>query len=178
MDINNPLYDTDYPSTITDEPDLEIAQEGQEIHNREMIIADDGTTYRSLRPTTRSISGISKPNPRYALSIATSNILPPKSVHQALQIPEWKKAMDTEILAMNENDTWELIDRHPNDNIIGSIWLFKVKEKADGTLDRLKVRLVANGTNQVEGFDYNETFSPVIKPVSIRIILAIAVTNN
>lgn len=74
--------------------------------------------------------------------------------------------MVDEYSAMIRNDT--------GDNVVNCIWLFKIKEAAD----RLKARLVANSANQVKCLIYHETFSPVIKPVSIRIVLSLAVTNG
>jgi len=80
--------------------------------------------------------------------------------------------------ALMRNETWELIPRSEKENVIINIWLFKVKERSDGTVERLKARLVANGTNQVEGKDYSETFRPVVKPKSIRKVLTIAVSRG
>lgn len=72
-------------------------------------------------------------------------------VWHALELSEWKVAMTLEFDAMIENDTWEPVDQSLVDNIINSIWLFKVKQKVDSFLDRLKACLIANDTNQIEG---------------------------
>ena len=61
---------------------------------------------------------------------------------------------------------------------MGCKWVFTVKENADGTVNRYKARLVAKGFHQVVGSYFNETFSPVIKPVTVRLILTLALTNN
>jgi histone deacetylase 1/2 len=71
-----------------------------------------------------------------------------------------------------------LVPLPTNRKAIGCKWVFCVKENADGTVNKYKARLVAKGFHQVHGFDFNETFSPVIKPVTIRIILTLALTYN
>lgn len=77
---------------------------------------------------------------------------------------------------MERNKTWSLVPLPPNRKTIGCKWVFRVKENADGSVNKYKARLVAKGFHQVLGFDFNETFSPVIKPVTIRIILTLALT--
>ena len=64
----------------------------------------------------------------------------------------------------------------PNRKAIGCKWVFRVKENSDGTLNKFKARLVAKGFHQVQGFDFTKTFSPVIKPITIRLILTLALS--
>ena len=66
----------------------------------------------------------------------------------------------------------------PNRKAIGCKWVFRVKENIDGSINKFKVRLVAKGFNQVQGFDFSKTFSPVVKLVTIRLILTLAITNK
>ncbi|MCI27024.1 retrovirus-related Pol polyprotein from transposon TNT 1-94, partial [Trifolium medium] len=66
----------------------------------------------------------------------------------------------------------------PHRQAIGCKWVFRVKENPDGSVNRYKARLVAKGFHQRQGFDFTETFSPVVKPVTIRIILTIAITHH
>ncbi|OMO89257.1 hypothetical protein CCACVL1_07965 [Corchorus capsularis] len=131
---------------------------------------------------TRQSHGIAKPNPKYFNDdfcfTATSIPIEPKSVKTALKHPDWKAAMEEEIHALMQNDTWELVPPSNSMNIVGCKWVFKTKTKADGSLERLKARLVAKGFNQVPGVDFLETFSPVVKPATIRVVLTIALARD
>ncbi|GJZ34091.1 ribonuclease H-like domain-containing protein [Tanacetum coccineum] len=84
-----------------------------------------------------------------------------------LRDPNWKQAMCDEYKALIDNSTWVLVPRPPNVNIVRSMWLYKHKYNANGSLNRYKARLVANGHSQQQGIDYDETFSPVVKPATI-----------
>lgn len=80
--------------------------------------------------------------------------------------------------AQIKNKTWGLVPRPYGANVINSMWLYKHKCDADGTIRRHKSRLVANGKTQEEGVDFDETFSPVVKPATIRMVLNIALSRG
>jgi hypothetical protein len=102
----------------------------------------------------------------------------PSHFQAALGIPHWRAAMELEIQALHKNDTWQLVPSRSGVNVIDSKWVFKVKKHADGTIERYKARLVAKGFKQRYGLDYEDTFSPVVKPATIRILLSLAVTRG
>lgn len=119
--------------------------------------------------TTRSKAGIFKPK---AFTASTE----PKSVKVALSDPKWKHAMIEEYQALMRNKTWDLVPLPAGKQPIGSKWVFRMKYNADGSLNRHKARLVEKGFHQVPGFDFSETFSPVVKPITIRVVLSHALT--
>ncbi|GKF60295.1 ribonuclease H-like domain-containing protein [Tanacetum coccineum] len=80
--------------------------------------------------------------------------------------------------ALITNGTWVLVPRPANVNVVRSMWLFKHKFNADGSLCSYKARLVANGHSQQQGIDCDETFSPVVKPATIRTVLSLAVSRE
>lgn len=102
----------------------------------------------------------------------------PHDLEQALSDPGWKEAMDTEYSALLKNQTWTLVPPRKGINIIDSKWVFEVKKKPDGAVERLKARLVAKGFKQRYGIDYLDTFCPIIKPATIRIFLSLAVSQG
>ena len=101
--------------------------------------------------------------------------LPKLYIHD-LRDHNWIIAMQNEFDALISYRTWTLVPRPMGANVVRSMWLFKKKYKVDGTLDRYKSRLVANGKIQRPGIDCDETFSPVVKPSTIHIVLSIAVS--
>ena len=102
----------------------------------------------------------------------------PRHFQAALSIPHWRAAMEQEFYALQQNDTWRLVPPKSRVNIIDSKWIFKIKRHADGSIERYKARLVAKGFKQRYGLDYEDTFSPVIKPTTIRLLLSLAVTRG
>jgi hypothetical protein len=102
----------------------------------------------------------------------------PGSYSDALRLPHWQKAMQEEYDALINNGTWQLVPPVSGRSPVDCKWVFKVKRHADGSVERYKARLVAKGFRQRYGLDYAETFSPVIKPTTVRLLLSIAVSRG
>jgi len=130
---------------------------------------------------TRSMKGITKPRTMFNLSLSHSNhtISPIPTNHKlTLSDPNWKSAMQSEFDALIRNKTWDLVPRPRDANLIRCMWIFKHKKNSNGSFERYKARLICDGRSQVAGVDCDETFSPVVKPATIRTVLAIALSHS
>jgi hypothetical protein len=115
------------------------------------------------------------PPARYweAANVAVSE---PQTYIEAMQssdAKQWESAIKAEYESLIQNSTWQLVSPPAGRDIVKCKWVFKVKHNADGSIDRYKARLVAKGYTQREGIDYEETFSPVVRITSVRILLSI-----
>ena len=98
----------------------------------------------------------------------------PTKVEEALQDESWVEAMHDELLQFQRYDVWTLVLRSEGKNIISTKWIFRNKTDEEGNVIRNKAHLVASGYSQMEGVDYDETFVPVARMESIRILLVLA----
>ena len=111
-----------------------------------------------------------------AFMIALQDKAEPKSLKEALSslvAKEWNNVMNEEMESIRINQVWDLVDLPLRRKTIGNKWVLKVKRKVDGFIERYKVCLVTKGYTQQEGVDYEETFSSIVRFVSIHLILAI-----
>lgn len=102
--------------------------------------------------------------------MAIDSVQIPNSIQEALEHPGWKKAVSEGIMALEKNGTWVISDLPPGKRPVGRKWVFSVKHKADGSIERLKARLVAKEFTQSYGIDYQETFAPEAKLNTIRVL--------
>ena len=98
----------------------------------------------------------------------------PCTFEEAVQQPIWVDAMVEEYDSIVRNSVWDVVLRPENKSVVSSHWLYKVKQAADGSVEKHKARFVARGFSQVEGIDYDENFSPVARYSSIRSMLALS----
>ena len=102
------------------------------------------------------------------------SLIEPKNIKEALKDADWIQAMQEELHQFERNQVWRLVPRPKNKNVIGTRWVFRNKLDDTGAVSRNKARLVAQGYNQEEGIDYDETFAPVARIEAIRLLIAFA----
>ena len=98
----------------------------------------------------------------------------PSSLEEAVEEPTLVDAMIEEYDSIIRNSAWEIVPRPVGKSVVGSRWIYKVKQAADGSVEKYKARFVARGFSQIEGIDYEETFAPVARYSSIRTIIALS----
>ena len=103
-----------------------------------------------------------------------NNIHIPNKLSEALSDEKWKNAMREEMQALEKNQTWEIVDLPSGKKSVGCKWVFTMKYKLDGSLERYKVIPVAKGYTQTYGVDYQETFAPTAKMNTVRVLLSLA----
>jgi hypothetical protein len=130
---------------------------------------------------TRGKTGFRVVLDHLVLTVVTSSPTPspiPSSARAALADPHWRAAMEDEYGALISNGIWELFSRSQRSNVVTGKWVFTHKLCANGTLDRYKARWVFRGFTQCPGVDYDETFSPVVKPATVCTVLTTAVSRT
>ena len=98
----------------------------------------------------------------------------PSSFEEAVVEPAWVDAMVEEYDSIVRISAWDIVPRPEGKSVVGSRWIYKVKQAADGSVEKYKARFVARGFSQIEGIDYEETFAPVARYSSIRTILSLS----
>lgn len=141
----------------------------------------------SVHPmTTRSRAGIFKPKHFADLATLGSSSIhvalfankDPKGFKSAAKHTKWLEAMNEEMSALRINETWDLVPRPLTSNIVCSKWVFRTKFQSEGSIERYKARLVAQGFTQIPGLDYSHTFSHVVKASTVHIVLSLVVLKN
>lgn len=134
------------------------------------IASDSSTPPRRFKTLTDLYANTEQINEcQFALTVAD-----PSSFEEATGKKEWIKAMEEELEAIEKNNTWSLVQVPTGRNVVGLKWLYKTKRGADQQVVRYKARLVAKGYSQEKGVDFEETFAPVARFETIRMVIAIA----
>jgi Reverse transcriptase (RNA-dependent DNA polymerase) len=128
---------------------------------------------------SKTKTSMSKPQALINTILNSTNLdTDPTTYTQASKHEHWRVVMANELDALAVNHTWSLVPNSEASNVIRCKWVYKIKRKSDGSIDRYKARLVAKGYTQEEGIDFTETYSLVVKSTTIRLILSIAVTQH
>uniref|UniRef100_A0A6N2MZF3 Integrase catalytic domain-containing protein n=1 Tax=Salix viminalis TaxID=40686 RepID=A0A6N2MZF3_SALVM len=113
-----------------------------------------------------------------AFLTAISSEHEPKNFKEAQSQQVWRTAMDEELAALAENKTWSIVPLPKGKHAVDSRWIYKTKFNSDGSINRHKARLVAQGFTQEFGVDYKETFAPVAKMTTVRVLLSVSINNG
>ncbi|KAL0393089.1 UNVERIFIED_CONTAM: Retrovirus-related Pol polyprotein from transposon RE2, partial [Sesamum radiatum] len=159
------------PTTSTE---IEIRRSSRHTHRHTWM--QDFECYFSDISTPALVQSVNTAHTKFVDTL--NKLQEPRSCVQAMQHQAWIQAMDAEIQALEHNQTWDITPLSKDKKAIGSRWIYKLKLKPNGTVDRYKARLVAKGYTQVEGVDFFESFSPIAKVVTVRVLLALAASKN
>lgn len=197
LNIDEEVAENDAVASEASSPDEQ--QDSDESSNSSPTAGEDETTEtveqhvveeETIDPPTnlrRSTRIRKTPGAWWAAALVTAGLLShahviteiPNSYKQAMDSPKarfWQKGIDKELASQHKNKTWTLVPRSQASNVLTSRWVFGVKQLPDESgklVETAKGRLVARGFQQVEGIDYTETFAPVIKFTTIRLLLAL-----
>jgi hypothetical protein len=161
-------------------PDISISSTTFNPDNLQVVLSIPSLNLHPMQ--TRSKSGITKQKAFLASiqdsSMVDMSLTEPATYKSAIKAPVWLQAMQDEITALHTQGTWSLVSLPAKRTLVGCKWIFKIKRHSDGSIARHKARLVAQGFSQEPGLDYGDTFSPVVKPATIRLVLALAAHFN
>ncbi|CAH9145935.1 unnamed protein product [Cuscuta epithymum] len=163
------------PSTITTPPSVPAVTEKLPSPLAPSPTASSPVNCHPMQ--TRAKSGIFKPKTIFNLKTDIS-ACDPSCFSMANKDVKWREAMAEEFNALIDNHNWDLVPFNPRKNVVGSKWIYKTKFNSDGFVERYKARLVAQGFTQQAGVDFSETFSLVVKPTTVRIVLSLAISFN
>ena len=137
-----------------------------------------GTRTCTRHPIAKYISYDNLSAKYRAFTTKISKLVLPRNIKEALAEPNWRLAVFEEMEALRKNGTWEVVQLPSEKKVVGCKWVFTVKSRADGSVERYKARLVAKGFTQTYGIDYQETFAFVAKINTIWVLLSLAVNSN
>ena len=138
----------------------------------------DFVMYKPTHPISNCVS-YKRVTPNHAAFLSTiSNYQEPQNFHEANSQEVWKEAMQEELKALDQHNTWSITKLPTGKKAVGCKWIYKLKFKSDGSIERHKARLVARGFTQTFEVDYKETFAPVAKMNTVRVLLSVAVNKG
>jgi hypothetical protein len=176
-DMGNPSEDPRFSSptsTVTSSSEMDQGDRG----SNEVQSQEEGNA-QALRRSTRMVTRPARYRDEnfvstYSCFFSGSSDGEPSCFEEAKGNKSWEDAMDEEMQALRKNETWDLVPKPKGVDPVTCKWVYKLKRKADGSVERYKARLVARGFSQRYGEDYEETFSPVAKMTSVRVVISMA----
>ncbi|XP_068647970.1 uncharacterized protein [Aristolochia californica] len=150
----------------------------QDYHCNLITGSSSSASSRTSYPISNSISyhALSDSHRNFVLNLSSQ--VEPQYYHQAVKCPDWRLVMRDELAALETNNTWTVTPLLPDKHTIGCKWVYKIKLNSDGSIERYKARLVAKGYTQQEGLDFVDTFSPVAKLVTVKVLLALVASHG
>ena len=181
-----PEYEDDHfdDNESTHSLDIEFGGLNVPIIRRPGVKKAIATTNEKLRHSTGEKNPVSRFDYNdymayhYAFMMKVAIVREPETFSKAAKDPQWIKAMNEEMQALDKNETWDLVPTSPQRKAIGCKWIYKVKYNADGSVNRYKARLVEKGYAQTHGVDYKETFAPMAKMTIVRTVIALAAAKG
>lgn len=139
-----------------------------------------GSLSKALETALSAVGGVCEVDYAMATVIEGAEGLTPsyEEARRRPDWPKWEKAVQKELENLTESGTWEICERPPNTNVVDCRWVLRIKKNFAGEIEKYRARLVAKGYTQIYGIDYYETYAPVARLASLRLLLAIAARNG
>ena len=170
-----PVRDSTQSPSSSDVPSLVLSPAGSPDSDPASSAPPDSPT--DIRRSTRVRAPPSHLSD-YHCYFALATLHEPHTYREASTNPLWQQAMADELDALHKTHTWDMTTLPPGKSAVGCKWVYKIKTRADGSVERYKARLVARGFTQEYGIDYEETFAPVARLTSVRTLLAVAAVRH
>uniref|UniRef100_A0A2N9I2A7 Integrase catalytic domain-containing protein n=1 Tax=Fagus sylvatica TaxID=28930 RepID=A0A2N9I2A7_FAGSY len=172
----DPVRDSTQPPSSSDVPSLVLSPAAGSPDS------DPASSASSESPTDMRRSTRVRAPPShlsdYHCYFALATLHEPHTYREASTNPLWQQAMADELDALHKTHTWDMTTLPPGKSAVGCKWVYKIKTRADGSVERYKAHLVARGFTQEYGIDYEETFAPVARLTSVRSLLAVAAVRH
>ncbi|GJZ50804.1 ribonuclease H-like domain-containing protein [Tanacetum coccineum] len=169
VDVNTTYFPSNNFGNDADSSDDIFAAQDEQITTIEDNIMFEGNLDQNLNVSAQGTQNLRRSSRQSVF---------PRNYNDFLVDSKVKYGLENEMDVLLRNDTWDIVDLPKDKKAIRSQWIFKIKYKSSGEIDRYKARLVAQGFGQKEGIDYEQTFSPVFKMVTVRCLLNVIVSNS
>ncbi|KAJ9550705.1 hypothetical protein OSB04_014750 [Centaurea solstitialis] len=166
------------PHVLQSDPVLQADQQSEPRGLDQEMQMEPGMEHGIQLETNHEFVDDASRNDELPIALRKGSTKIPRNIDEALKDPLWKQAVLEEMTALRKNDTWSLVKLPNGKETLGCRWLFNIKFNADGSINRYKARLVARGFTQTYGVDYSETFAPVAKLNTVRVLMSLAANEN